>query len=366
MSNSPNLSVELAGIRLRNPLILTEGPLSANGELIRRAAQHELGAIVTKGIRPEKAISPNPYMAKAKHGLLNADWSDIGFERWCREIKELDVGVPLIASIAKNYITPSLAADFAEALAEAGVDMISMCDYKVEELVEAVRLARPRVKVPLMVKLVPFIPNIEDVLRNLERNGIDAIAAMDAVGPALQIDVETGEPALGSEDGSGYLSGAAIKPLALHYIFEISRLVDIPVVGVGGVTNYQDVLEMIMAGATGVGICSAALLNGLQVFDKIAADLKIFLEEKDIQDIGRLRSLTHERLRERKMLFGLTAVVDPQRCNNCGLCLRSCFKQAISMGERTIVIDDLLCEGCGLCMTVCNKEALKLLSVIES
>jgi ferredoxin len=123
---------------------------------------------------------------------------------------------------------------------------------------------------------------------------------------------------------------------------------------------------MIMVGATAVGICSTALLKGLQVFDQIAADLKIFLEQKGIKDIRQLRSLTHERIRERKMLFGLTAVVDPQRCNNCGLCLRSCFKQAISKGEEIVVIDNLLCEGCGLCVSICNRDALKLRSVVES
>ncbi|MCL5075711.1 MAG: hypothetical protein M1136_08735 [Chloroflexi bacterium] len=366
MEDRVNLSVEIAGHKLRNPLILTEGPLSGRAELIRRAAKHRLGAITTKGIRPARAISPSPYMAKMGKALLNADWSDIGFEQWRQEIRSLDIDVPLIVSIAKNYITPQMAAEFAETLAAEGADMITLCDYNVEELIEAVRLARPRLKVPLLVKLVPFIPNLEEVLKRLQGYGIDALAAMDAVGPGLQIDIDTGLPALGSEDGAGYLSGAAIKPLTLWYIYEISRFMDIPVIAVGGVSTYEDVIEMIMAGATGVGICTAALLNGLEVFDKITADLVKYLEGRGVKDINEWRGLTRKRVRERQVLYEARPVVDMERCSLCRLCLRSCFEGALSVQGEALVIDWAKCAACGLCISVCNRGALQLAGVVGS
>jgi dihydroorotate dehydrogenase (NAD+) catalytic subunit len=357
-----NLSVGFLGLKLRNPLAITEGPLTRDAETIRRALDHEVGVVFTKGMRPQPAISPSPYIVKAGRSLMNADWSDIGFEAWLEEIRSLERGTPFVASIAKNYVTPEEAVQMAEQLQEAGAPIISMCDYVPEQLVETVRLARSRIKVPLMVKLPPFLPNLEQTLEQLVAGGIDGIAAMDSIGPALEIDIDTGMPTLGSQDGTGYLSGTAIRPVTVKYIYEISRFVDVPVVGVGGVSNARDVLEMTMVGATCVGMVAAPLLRGLGVFDRVAQDLCRLLAERGVRDISALRGLTHRRLRDLICNYELHSKIDYELCNYCRLCARVCFAGAISDTGTQVVADPARCVSCGLCASVCPVGAIELMA----
>ncbi|KPL20397.1 MAG: hypothetical protein AMJ93_12055 [Anaerolineae bacterium SM23_84] len=355
-----NLSVDFLGLRLRNPLAITEGPLTRDAETIRWALEHELGIVFTKGIRPQAAVSPSPYIVKAGRSLMNADWSDIGFQAWLEQIRRLDKGMPFVVSIAKNYVTPAEAVEMAVQLEAAGAPIISMCDYVPEQLVETVRLARPRLKVPLMVKLPPFLRNLEQVLEQLVEGGVDAIAAMDSIGPVLEIDIETGMPTLGSQDGTGYLSGTAIRPVTVKYIYEISRFVDVPVVGVGGVNSARDVVEMVMVGATCVGMVAAPLLRGLGVFDRVAGDLRKLLGKLGVQDINAIRGLTHRRLREFSINYDRRSQIDYDLCNYCRLCAKVCFVRAITDTGEKVLADRSRCVSCGLCASVCPVAAIGL------
>ena len=133
---------------------------------------------------------------------MNADWSDVGFEQWLLELESLrERDFVLAASIAKNYVTPGEAADMAEAISRTGPDIVTLVDYDAEDLLRAVKLARPRVSQPMMVKLCPFMPRLEETLQELVKAGIDGVAVMDSIGPVLSIDVETGMPNMGSADG---------------------------------------------------------------------------------------------------------------------------------------------------------------------
>ncbi len=355
-----NLKVEFLGHTLRNPLALTEGPATGSAERIRRASDHSIGVMFTKGIRPQPATSPNPFIAKTgRSSLMNADWSDVGFEQWLEEIESLrDRDFMLVTSIAKNYVTPQVAADMAVEIAKREPDAISLVDYDPDDLIQAVRLTRPQIKLPLMVKLCPFMPRLEEVLKALVEAGIDGVAAMDSIGPVLAVDVSTGLPSMGSEDGSGYLSGEAIKPVMIKYVYEISRFVDLPVVGVGGVNKAEDVVEATMVGATVVGMVAAPLLRGLQVFDRVEEQLRHYLAGRGVADINTLRGFTHRKLAEMEMRYDARAVIDPEKCTNCGLCVRVCFKQAPIEAEASTRIQHERCVGCGLCVSVCPQNAI--------
>jgi dihydroorotate dehydrogenase/NAD-dependent dihydropyrimidine dehydrogenase PreA subunit len=360
--NDVNLSVDFLGHTLPNPLALTEGPVTGSADRIRRAAEYSIGAFFTKGMRPQPATSPNPYIAKTGRGsLMNADWSDIGFGQWLEEIEALrERDFMLVTSIAKNYVTPQEAADMAEQVAKRGPDAVSLVDYDPEDLIRAVRLARPRVKIPLMVKLCPFMPRLEESLKELVAAGIDAVAAMDSIGPVLVVNVETGLPTMGSADGSGYLSGEAIKPVMVKYVYDIARYVDLPVVGVGGVNKAEDVVETTMVGATVVGMVAAPLLRGLRVFDQVEKQLRRYLASREVADINALRGLTHRRLAEAEMRFDARAVIDPALCGLCRICARVCFKAAPVEADGTMRIVSERCVGCGLCVSVCPEKAIAL------
>jgi dihydroorotate dehydrogenase (fumarate) len=352
------LKTEFLGFTLKNPLALTEGPLSGNGRLLSAADAASLGLIFTKGIRPEPILSPVPYMSIHGGTLMNADWSCIGYKAWVETFRSLEMETPLVASIAKNYVTPEQAVQMAEGLEKAGAKIISFVDYDPEQLVATVRLARPRLKVPLMVKLPPFLPRLERHLADLERAGIDAIAAMDSIGPGLAIDLDTGMPSLGSEDGSGYVSGKSILPFTLKYIYEISRAVKVPVVGVGGVGDAKDALRMIMAGATVVGMATAPLIGGLKRFDDVARGMAEFLENRRIENIKEIRGLAAAAGAARKASNALKAQISPSLCDNCGACAKVCYSKAITAGPRFHLVDRNICVGCGLCFGVCPRKAI--------
>jgi dihydroorotate dehydrogenase/ferredoxin len=357
-----NLSVDFLGHKLRNPLALTEGPLTGSADRIRRASEFAIGVMFTKGIRPQPATSPNPFIAKSgKRNLMNADWSDIGFEQWLKDIKELrERDFMLVTSIAKNYVTPEEAADMAEEVAKCGPDAISLVDYDPDDLIRAVKLTRPRVKVPLMVKLCPFMPRLEETLKELVNSGIDAVAAMDSIGPVLVVDVETGLPSMGSGDGSGYLSGDAIRPVMVKYVYDIASYVDLPVVGVGGVSHGEDVVEVTMVGATAVGMVAAPLLRGLEEFDCVEKDLRRYLAAREINDINSIRKLTHQRVAEAEMREDARAVIDQDKCSNCGSCVKVCFMQApVEIDGVTSIITEK-CVGCGLCVSICPQNCIDM------
>ncbi|EQG76436.1 dihydroorotate dehydrogenase family protein [Clostridioides difficile DA00165] len=128
----------------------------------------------------------------------------------------------------------------------------------------------------------------------LEEAGADAITACDSVGPAFRIDIETGQPLLGG-NGIGYLSGETIKPITLQRIYEIKQ-VNIPIIGLGGCVSGDDALEMIMAGADFVGICSVVILKGAQVISKIHDDLKSNLNRLGYNTIENACGIVHNHM----------------------------------------------------------------------
>ncbi len=357
-NNKVNLQVDIAGVRLKSPLILSEGPLSGTAELITRAAEHQLGAVVTKSIRNEPAVSPSRYMTRIQKGLINADWTDIGFDAWMGELEKIDIRVPLITNIATNHVKPEKAAEYAEILQHHGASIVTFSDYEPENLIDAVRMARAQVDVPIMVKLPPFRKDIGILCRELEKAGVNCIAAMDAVGPAMDIDIDTGKSTLGNKEGFGYLSSAPIFPLTLAYIVEICRNVTVPVIGVGGVTNYKDVIKLIMAGATAVGISGGAILHGLGLFDRIYADLERWMQKNHINDLNEIRGKYHKQQVEEE--YGWIPHIDKETCTGCGLCVTSCFKQAITLKNKKAVIDHEKCTSCGVCLTTCPTKAITL------
>ncbi len=352
------LEVDFLGYTLKNPLMLTEGPQSGTEELLKTASESEVGLIFTKGIRPEEEKSPVPFMNINKGSLFNADWSCIGIDKWVEILKRGAIDTPLVVSIAKNYVSPATALEMAERLVSAGARIISFVDYDAQQLIETVRLARPVLKVPIMVKLPPFLKKLEENLKDLVNAGIDAVAAMDSIGPVLSIDTNTGAPLLGSADGSGYLSGKAILPVTLKYIYDISSFVDIPVVGVGGVTNTESALQMIMVGATGVGMVTSPMIQGMGQFKKVRDGMNSYLQERKIDDISSIRGLTRKFNSGRTVSDFYKADIRKEKCSNCGACMKVCYSSAILKEPEWHLVDRYKCIGCGLCSGVCPEDAI--------
>lgn len=354
-----DLSVEVCGLRFRNPVLPAAGPPGRDGAALLACAAGGAGGLVAKTVSVRAADVPTPNMAEVPHGMLNSElWSELPPERWIEREYGIarSAGLPLIISLGYS------AADIADLAPRVRpfADAVELSTHYVGEdpapMVDAIRAAKASLDVPVFVKLSPLGRDMARAAVLAQEAGADGIAAINSFGPCLSIDIETGLTSLGGPVGYGWLSGPPIKPLAVRCVLDIARAVDIPIIGVGGVARGVDAVELLMAGASAVGVCTAAILRGPAVFGRIAAELGTWLDAhgyasvRDIQGLALRRGWPAGKL--------APPSVDLDLCNGCGLCETSCVYDAIQMVDRKAVLDDDRCAVCGLCVTRCRPGAL--------
>lgn len=282
------LSLTLTGLELKNPLILAAGIMGTTGGSLKRIADGGACAVVTKSIGTEPKIGhKNPSMVEVDCGYLNAmGLPNPSYKNFQSEIDTARKGnVPVIASIFGGCADEfSLIAEGLDADAfELNVSCPHAKGYGTEigtdpVLVEDITCSvKNAVDVPVWVKLTPNVTNIKDIGLAAQRGGADAVVAINTV-RGMAIDIESGYPILGNRFGG--LSGRAIKPIALKCVYDLYEVLDIPVIGVGGISDWKDTVEFIMAGAKAVQIGSE-VGNNINVFDDICNCMKKFMEEKE-------------------------------------------------------------------------------------
>lgn len=338
------------------------GPPTRDGAACVAAARGGAGAIVSKTISVEPAQIPRPCISDVQVGMLNTElWSELSKEQWLeREYAQAkSAGVPLIVGI--GYTAEQI--DEVAALVRPFADALELsCHYvgnDLQPIMDAVRAAKRAVDVPVFVKMSPH-PNIQEIAIAVEAAGADALVMINSFGPCMGIDIETGLPLMGSTTGYGWLSGRAIKALAVRCIFDAARVVKIPIFGVGGVASGKDVAEMFMAGASAVQVCTEAILKGPSIYGKITRELSDFLDSHGYASVNDIKGLTLRKMQERAFTtIADPAVVDEHRCIGCGNCVRSCPYQAITLQEKKASIDVETCFGCGLCLSRCPVNAIR-------
>ncbi len=365
MARTVRTSVSLCGVNLTNPIVLAAGPFGRDAETLERAVRAGFGAVTTKTIRLTAAKNPSPNIAKiGGDTLINAEkWSDLPLRAWItHEIPAVKrLGVPIIASVG---FTAKEAAKIAPMVEEAGADFIETVTYDANQILPTVKAAKSAAKIPVIAKVSANWPNLLRIAVKTEKFGADAVSAIDSTGPVLAIDVETGKPYLGTRDGEGWLSGSAIHPLAVKCVAEIAARVKIPVIGIGGISSGQDAVEMIMAGASCVELCSAPILHGLKIFERIENELVEFMELKGYKTIQELRGVALKNLQKQKNenKKKLHPQINQETCTLCGLCVNLCPYQALALSDGKIVPHKRKCLSCGLCYSACPRHAIKLRS----
>ena len=307
---TPDLTVELCGIRLRNPLIPASGVLGTEPAILHRVGLAGAGAVTSKScsLQP-RAGHPNPTVLDWGPGLINAvGLANPGVEeeiRILRQARERLAGqdVALFASIVADTVEGF--AEVARRVSEAQPDLIEVnisCPNVISEFgelfatrpepaAEVTRAVKEATDIPISVKLSPNVTDIVTIARAVAEAGADAITAINAVGPGMVIDVESGRPVLSNREGG--ISGPAIRPIAVRCVYQIARAVDVPVIGTGGVTRGRDVVEMLMAGATAVGVGSVVYWRGPEVFDELRAELTEFLVAHGYRSLDDIRGVAH-------------------------------------------------------------------------
>ena len=293
------LSCTITGLHIKNPLILASGIMGSSASALLRMARAGAGAVVTKslGLTPREGY-PNPTVIEVEGGLLNAmGLPNPSADTFARDVEEVKSrGVVVIASIFGS--TPEEFASITERLDPHAFELNLSCPHAkgygadigadpdaVRDVVSAVKAVA---RIPVWVKLTPNVSSIAEVGLAAQEGGADAVVAINTL-RAMAIDIHSGYPILGHRFGG--LSGAAIRPVGVRCVYELYEAVDIPVIGVGGVGTWQDVVEYMMAGACAVQIGSA-VSEDVEVFSHIASGLEAYLLESK-QELKELIGLAH-------------------------------------------------------------------------
>ncbi|MCX6053801.1 MAG: 4Fe-4S binding protein [Chloroflexi bacterium] len=365
-----DITTQVFGKNFKNPVIPAAGPNVGSGRLVRKAAEGGAGGLLTKTISVVAAPVPHPNMVRfGKENLLNTElWSELEPGEWFG--REYDIAItaakeyqlPLIGSIGYNA---EELVELGPKLEKKGFDLIEFSIHYLDaqQLINTARSLRNVVGIPIIAKLSPHAGDLGEIARLLDPY-VDGFACVNSFGPTLLIDIEHASSPLGSKNGYGWLSGPALKPLAMRSVFEVARQTDKPVIGVGGVTRGEDVIEYLMAGASLVGVCTAAVLNGAHIYGKIAAEAGVWLEKHGFSDISEIKGLYLEKYRNGQSVVTTiekTAVVDESRCKACSLCEKVCQYDALHAPQKTIArVNENACVSCGLCVSVCPFGALEL------
>lgn len=297
---TPDLSVNIGTLHLKNPVITASGTFGYGLEFSRLIDLNLLGGIVVKGLSINPmAGNPPPRITETPAGMLNAiGLANIGIDAFLKEklpwLESLDTAV--IVNIYGHRLEDYV--KLAQAL--RGIESISALEVNIScPNVESGGMAfgtdpgisaRLTEKVleksdkPVIVKLTPNVTDITKVAEAVESAGADAISLINTL-TGMAIDIEKQMPKLASI--SGGLSGPAIKPIALNMVYRVTRKVKVPVIGMGGIMDYRDALEFIMAGARAVQVGTANFVNP-KVTLEIIEGLKRFCEKKGIERIEQL------------------------------------------------------------------------------
>jgi dihydroorotate dehydrogenase (NAD+) catalytic subunit len=295
-----NLAVQLAGVKFKNPVLVASGTYGYGDDTRSFVDVAKLGGIVTKSLslKPRDG-NPPTRIIETSSGMLNSiGLANIGVRRFIDEklpfLKTIDTAI--IANIAASSID-----EYCQVLdlleAEHGIDgyEINVSCPNVKEgglsfgtscpmTEEITRRLRARTKKFLSIKLTPNVTHIAEFARAAEGAGADAISVINTV-IGMAVNIQKRKPVLSTVTGG--LSGPAIKPIALAKVFECSKAVKIPIIGIGGIMNAVDAIEFLVVGASAVQVGTANYIDpGVGI--KIAEGIRAFCEDQNIDDVADL------------------------------------------------------------------------------
>ena len=297
------LEINISGLKLKSPIILASGVLGVSCSTMKRVINSGAGAVTTKSIGPKPRIGyKNPSIIEVYPGtfLNSVGLGNPGIDDFVSEIKEIkNYNFPLIVSVfgdnIDSYLEVALKAENAGADAlEINISCphaeISCIGINKDLTYSVITELKKRIKVPIFVKLNPNVTDICEIALASEKAGADAVVAINTL-EAMIIDVNVKRPIL--SHGSGGLSGRAIHPIAVKKVYDLYKVLKIPIIGCGGIYDWKDVVEFFLAGAFAVQI-GTALYQGFDIISKMNYNLINYLEEKDYNSISDIRGLAHQ------------------------------------------------------------------------
>ena len=294
-----NTSVNIAGITFQNPVTTASGTFGSGMEYSDYVDLSRLGAVTTKGVAcvPWPG-NPTPRIAETHGGMLNAiGLQNPGVEVFIKRdipfLRQFDtkIIVNIVGRTIEDYC------EVVDRLADCDVDMleinISCPNVKeggiafgqdprlVEEITSKIKV---RAKQPVIMKLSPNVADIAEMARAAQAGGADALSLINTL-TGMKIDINRRTFALANKTGG--LSGPAIKPIAVRMVYQVANAVDLPIIGMGGITTAEDALEFIMAGATMIAVGTANFINPTATIE-VLEGIKHFMIQQGVHDIHEL------------------------------------------------------------------------------
>jgi dihydroorotate dehydrogenase (NAD+) catalytic subunit len=297
MSKKTDLSVNIAGINFNNPVIMASGTYGFGIEYSEYVDLNLLGGISVKGLTlKERKGNPPPRIAETPAGIINSvGLQNPGVEAFIKEdlpfLKQFNTKI--IANIAGNTIEEYC--EMAEILGSCAVDAIEMnvscpnvkagclafgtTPKGIEEITSSVR---KYCKQPLIVKLTPNVSDIRSIAQAAEAAGADCVSLINTI-LGMAVDIHRRKPVLANNFGG--LSGPAVKPVALRMVYEAAHSVNIPVIGMGGISSAEDAIEFMLAGAAAVMVGTANFVNP-EVPLEIISGIKCYMDRYNYSDLN--------------------------------------------------------------------------------
>ena len=294
-----NTKVNLAGVELKNPVMTASGTFGSGAEYSEFVDLNELGAVVTKGVANVPwPGNPTPRIAETYGGMLNAiGLQNPGIDVFCKRdipfLKQFDtkIIVNVCGKSTEDYC------EVVERLADEPVDLLEInisCPNVKEggiafgqnpKAVEAItKEVKKYAKQPVIMKLSPNVTDITEMARAAEAGGADIFSLINTL-TGMKIDINRRTFALANKTGG--MSGPCVKPVAVRMVYQVAQTVNVPIIGMGGISNAEDALEFILAGATAVSIGTANFANPYATVETVKG-IEEYLKKNQIDDINTL------------------------------------------------------------------------------
>lgn len=381
-----DLSTYYGSTKIKNPIVLSAAGTTGTVELIKRAEENGVAAVVMKTLFEEEYSRQNPSpcykIIRRKAGPMKSTTfysfeqaSPYGLERYAEEIHQVrkQTNIPVIASI--NCINESTWAKFAKVMEEAGASAIEVnrsCPYSKVTLssqdswttlaADTLKAIKRVAAIPVSIKLTPQLADPSISAKHLEREGADGLVMFNRF-IGLEIDIETEKPIMhGGFAGHG---GIWALHYVLRWIVATSSQLNIPICASGGVAGGDDLIKLILAGAGSVQICTTTYMEGFGVISRYLERLQDYMQEKKYGAIKEFRGKVCKEIVptdkvDRSQKF--VAMIDIEVCRKCGNCSKICLHNAVDWKNGAYLINDR-CTGCGLCEQLCPQTAIELVSL---
>lgn len=375
-----NLSCNILGTEFSSFVWLGSGSLTEKNEDVCKFLSSGVGAIIPRTTRLKYATGRHQHPSFHLHinqeekWMRNCEWTGDTIKYWIPYLKELAETRKVIMSVSGREINDCV--EVCKILDRFNFPFLEInisCSHSneahgfitrnSEHIATLIKKLKENIKTPIALKLghSDFIVHLAKMA---EKAGVDAIVAINTYGPVLDFDIENGEPELllGTKNGKGGLSGKSIFHIALTDIADLARVLKIPIIASGGITEPKDAIKMIMAGASAVQIYSAAHIAGANApkfLDKFVSDLEVWMTAHSYINISQIKGMLLNKLKRDVQMKIRTPDLNSNLCKKCGTCVDICLKKAIDLGSECIEIDKNKCIGCGACVFVCPSKALK-------